>query len=150
MGITYQEEKFENLIPELVPLFKIHWEELAINKDIRPLDVDYVGYCNFNRMGVIKVHTVRKDGELIGYSFWFINNNLHYKSWVMAKNDVYWLHPDHRKSGIGTEMFTKIKDWLKDMGVMNIVIQTKTDHPHEDFFQRLGFTKTESNYEMVI
>lgn len=150
MGITYQEEKLPDILEELKPLLKLHWKELANHKEDRPLDPDYTMYTVMNDNGIIKIFTVRSEEKLIGYSFWIISNNLHYQTWLYAVSDVYWLHDDHRKTGIAYGFFFKIEEWLKSLGVKSINIQDKINHSHANFFNRLGFTPIEQNYEKVI
>lgn len=147
--ITYQEEKFKDIIDEIKPILEIHWNELANNKDIRPLNVDYNSYIKLNRAGIWKVFTVRNGGVLIGYTSFVITPNLHYKDWKYATNDVYYLHQDYRGHGVGYQMFKKSEEWLKNQGVKSVVVQEKIDHPHFDLFDKLGYTMIERNYEKV-
>jgi len=151
MGIiTYQEEKFSDLKEEITPMLKAHWEELANHKDIRPLDVDWAMYQLMTDNGLLKTYTVRDDNKLIGYSNWIITNTLHYKSWKYAVADVYYLDPEYRKSGTSYDFFFRIQDYLKALEVKSITVQDKLTHPHNNFFNRLGFTPVEQLYEKVL
>lgn len=150
MGIEFQEEKFDDVKSELEPIFKKHWEELANNKDTRPLDVDYTMYSVMSDLQILKVFTVRVDGKLIGYSFWIVAKHLHYKTWLYAVSDVYWLDPEHRKTGIALDFFFKIEDWLKGLGVKSITVQDKLTHKHNNFFNKLGYKPIEQLYEKII
>lgn len=149
MGITYQEEKIADLLEELKPLLKLHWEELANHKDIRPLDPDYPMYMAMNDMEILRMFTVRENSKLIGYSTWIIAKNLHYKTWLYAVADIYWLNPEYRKTGISFDFFFHIEDWLKGLGVKSITVQDKINHSNEKFFNRLGYSPIEQNYEKV-
>ena len=131
-------------------MLKQHWEELANHKDIRPLDPDYQMYLAMNDMQIIRVFTVRSDGKLIGYSIWIVHNHLHYKTWLYAVSDIYWLDYEYRKTGISFEFFFKIEDWLKSLGVKSITVQDKLQYSHNNFFTRVGYTPIEKNYEKVI
>lgn len=150
MGITYQEEKLKGILEELKPMLVLHWEELANNKDKRPLDPDYLMYEALNDLEVIRIFTVRSEEKLIGYSFWIIAKHLHYKTWQYALSDIYWLHPDHRKTGVSFDFFSKTEDWLKSLGVNSINIQDKLNHSHAKFFDKLGYAPIEQNYEKII
>lgn len=150
MGISYQEEKLSDCLEEMKPMLQKHWEELANHKDIRPLDPDYQMYLAMNDMQIIRVFTVRSDEKLIGYSIWIVHNNLHYKTWIYAVSDIYWLEPEHRKTGVSFDFFFKTEDWLKTLGVKSITVQDKLTHKHNSFFNRLGYTAIEQNYEKVI
>jgi len=149
MALSYKEELFEDLISELPPLLYAHWNELANHKEDRPLDVDYAQYIQLNRMGLMKAFVVRDDGKIIGYGSFIVTNNPHYKTWKYALTDVYYLHPDYRKTGVSLEMFSKIEEWLKSLGVKSITIQDKISHSHEKFFSSMGYKAIEQNYEKV-
>lgn len=150
MDITYQEEKLEDILEEVKPLFQKHWEELALNKDTRPLDPDYASYIMLSGLQIVRVFTVRLDKKIVGYSIWFINKHMHYQTWLYALSDVYWLDPDQRKTGVSYDFFFKIEDWLKSIGVKSILIQDKIEHSHAKFFNQLGYKPIEQNYEKVI
>lgn len=148
--ITYQEEQIENILGEMKPLLKLHWEELANNKDIRPLDVDYNRYSQLNAAGYIRVFTVRDEGVLVGYASFTVGPNLHYQSWKYAVSDVYYLNKAYRNKGIGPEMFSMIEAWLKSLEVKSITVQDKINHSHESFFKQMGYTPIEQLYEKVL
>lgn len=150
MDISFQEEKIIDLREEIEPLLIKHWEELANNKDTRPLDVDFDLYIKLNEDGFIKVFTARIEGELIGYASFFIANNLHYKTWKYATADVYYLDPAYRKQGLGFIFFKEIKEWLKYLEVKSVTVQDKLNHSHRDFFIKIGFTPVEQLYEIML
>jgi len=147
--MQFQEEKLEDILEEMKPLLVKHWEELANYKDIRPLDVDYDKYVMLNRIGYIRVFTVRDEGKLIGYASFYISANLHYQTWNHAAVDVYYLDPDYRLTGLGIKMFEEIEAWLKSMNVKSAVVMDKVHHSHEKFFLKMGYLPIEQNYEKV-
>lgn len=149
--MKYQEELFNDIIHELGPLLVKHWQELANNKDIRPLDVDYAMYTTLNEQGIIRIFTARSDeGKLVGYFSFAIANNLHYKTWKFASIDVYYVDPEYRKGGIGFEMVGKVEDWLRSLGVKSLTLMDKLQHSHEKFFIALGYKPIEQHYEKVL
>lgn len=150
MDLVCKEELLKDCLEEMKPMLVKHWDELANNKDIRPLNPDYETYLCLSEIGILKVFTVRLEGVLIGYSSWMVTNNLHYKDWKYAVCDVYYLNPDYRKTGISLDFFFKTEDWLKGLGVKSITVQDKINHSHAKFFDRLGFKPIEQNYEKVI
>lgn len=147
--ITFQEDKLSNILEELKPMLIKHWEELANNKDIRPLEPDYPMYLAMNDMEILRIYTVKEDDKLIGYSIWIIANHLHYKTWKYAVSDVYYLDPNYRKTGISFDFFFHIEDWLKSLGVKSVTVQDKITHSHANFFNKVGFNPVENVYEKV-
>lgn len=148
--LIFQEEKIRDILEEMKPMLQLHWEELANNKDVRPLNPDYDRYTQLNNLDYIRLFTVRSLGRLVGYSTWYVSYNLHYKDWMYASNDVYYLDPGYRNKGNGHIMFQETEKWLKSMGVKNVVVQDKLHQSHESFFVKLGFTPIEQNYEKII
>lgn len=148
--ITVNEEPFDKLLQELKPMLDKHWEELAVNKEERPLDVDYERYSRLSQEGLLKILTLRKDGVLVGYASFIVSSNLHYKGWVNAVCDVYYVLPEVRKEGLGTSFFKEIVQWLKFHKVNSIYVHDKLKHSHSKLFESLGFTAIEQTYEMVI
>ncbi len=149
--MKYQEEKISDILEELKPILVKHWEELANNKDVRPLDPDYDTYLALNEAGFIRIFTARDDSnKLAGYFCFVIAKNLHYKTWIHANVDVYYIAPEYRNLGAGTEMVGKVEEWLKGLGVNFITLMDKTHKSHQSFFTRLDYKMVEQNYEKLI
>lgn len=148
--ISFQEEPFSLAYEDASKLLSKHWEELAVNKDERPLNVDTEGYLKAEEAGMLKVLTLRDNGNLIGYSTFFIRGNLHYKTWINAVCDIYYVDPNYRKYGLGLAFFKDIVVYLKKMQVNSIYVHDKLSHSHSELFQALGFKAIEQTYEKVI
>lgn len=147
---TYTEERIDQIQTELETLLTDHWDELAVNKDQRPLNVDWDKYKTLQDEDVCKVVTVRKDGTLVGYACFMIVTNLHYKNWKVATCDVYYVTPSERKSGLGLEFFKVLIKYFDKLGVNSICVHDKIKKPHTKLFEALGFTAIETTYEMVM
>lgn len=148
--ISFQEETFLKAYEDASKLLTSHWEELAVNKDERPLDVDINGYLKAEEANMLKVYTLRDDGNLIGYATFFVRENLHYKTWIVATCDIYYVDPSYRKYGVGFKFFNDIVSELLKMNVRSIYVHDKLSHSHAELFQALGFKAIEQTYEKVI
>jgi GNAT superfamily N-acetyltransferase len=148
--ITYQEESFESIFEDALPILFKQWEELANHKEDRPLDISYDGYKKLNEEGTIRIFAVRDEGMLIGYASFALANNLHYQTWKYADCDVYYIDPEYRGNGVGLQMIKEIETWLKSLGVKSLVMHDKLNHSHEKFFLALGFNPIEKKYEKVL
>lgn len=147
---VYQEEKFADIVEEVKPLLYEHWKELANHQDIRPLDPNYELYTLLSNNDILRIYTVRTEGKLIGYSCFYVSPNLHYRTWLYASCDVYYIDPAYRTSGVGKDMIGHIERQLKALGVKAVMIQDKVNHSHEKFFKFLGYTPVEQHYEKVL
>lgn len=145
-------EKFEDVYPELIPILERHWDELAINKEERPLNVDVDRYKLMSERDILRIYTLRDGmwGKLVGYASFIIVPNLHYKTWVNGICDVYWVDPEFRNAGWGTSFFKEIVVQLKNELVNSIYVHEKLSKPHGKLFESLGFKAIEQTYELVI
>ncbi len=142
--IVYARETYDQIIEELRPLLPIHWQELAVYKDI-PLDPDYEFYKRVADADRLMIYTARNGGALIGYAIFSIHpRHPHYATLKYAINDIIWLHPDqrHKKIGLGFREFWDKQ--LYDMGVQLVVIDTKVSHPDLMYLLKNGGYTTRS------
>lgn len=144
--ITYQLEHFDDCYPEArdLHLLEEHWEEVALHKDVIPLDGDIEAYRTLDAEGGLQILTVREDGKLIGYRMHLIKTHLHYKSTLMAFSDMYYLTPAARvKPRIAHRMFQESDKALYARGVVKVIETTKFHKNHQRFLEFEGYEPTE-------
>jgi len=145
------QETFVQVFADAQELLEKHWDELAVNKAERPLDIDVDRYRQLDVLGLLKVFTLRdENNKLAGYATFMVMPNLHYKTWVCATCDVYYVDPACRKNGWGKFFFEFIKEQLKLYRVNSIYVHDKLSHSHSHLFKALGFKPIEQTYELVI
>ena len=135
---------------DIQELLKLHWQEIALNKEKIKLNPDWDAYEELERRGALKISTSRKNGELIGYLDVLCSKNLHYKDHVFASNDVIYLHPDHRKGFTGIKLIKFAERCLKEDGVSVLAINTKVHRPFDKVLEFLGFNLTERLYSKYL
>jgi GNAT superfamily N-acetyltransferase len=92
-------------LPELV---RQHHAEVGVFKREMPLDVDWDGYYQDERNGILRVLGARIDEKLVGYSsFCIFKGHRHYRSTPHALNDGIFVLKRHRHTGIGVELIDK-------------------------------------------
>ena len=106
--IKFGVEKYHQVCEDIKELIKLHYEEIAVNKDVIPLDPDWDRYKYLDDNGLIMIITARDESKLVGYSIFFITSHLHYKSTVYANNDLLYLHPEYRKGSLGIKLISYI------------------------------------------
>ncbi len=162
--ITYQVEKYEDVINEIIPMFRIHYDEIATDKDVKPLDPDLNRYQELERLGMLRIFTVREaappvegqdyyDGKptrLVGYFVSFVMNHIHYRQTKVALNDIMYVEPAHRGSTVGYRMMKLAKQDLKNLGADVLIIHMKCAYPFRPLLTKLGFHLTEENWECVL
>ena len=146
--IEFQEEVYQEVIEELKPLFKDHYEEIAMYKDKIALNPDYDKYDTLGEH--LFIVTARDEGTLIGYTIFFVNNHLHYKDHMYAANDIIYIDPKYRHDVAAFEMMEYAEDLLKHMGVSVISMHMKAYAAFETLMKALNFDKAEFIYTKYI
>lgn len=142
--ITYQLERFDDFYPEAKALLARHWEEIALNRDTVPLDVDIAGYRTLEACGELHLMTVRADGAMIGYHSSIVKPHLHYNSTLTAFVDVYYLVPEQRdKPRVALRLFREAEKSLKARGAKLIIQTTKLHSDKSKFLRFMGYEPTE-------
>jgi GNAT superfamily N-acetyltransferase len=139
MTVTFQTESFEGALEELKPLLRRHYTEIATFQDEIEYDPDWDTYVSIEQMGKLLFYTARADGVLIGYILGFVMPHMHNKSTLHFTCDIYYVEPEHRKSGTGFRFFTSHDAHLKTLGVRRSIMGTKNTHNHEKLFTALGY-----------
>lgn len=140
-------EKFADVIDQMKPLLDQHWAEIAVYPDI-PLEPNYDFYKQADLVGLLRIYTVRQNGDIIGYSVFCVRPHVHYKNHSWAQNDVIWLHPDHRQQGIAQGLVRFWEDDLRLQGVSVVHVNAKTQHPALSFLLKsCGYNAVEVGFE---
>jgi len=145
--IKYQRERAHQVYTELVPLFKMHWEEVALFKDF-PLEPNFDQYIALEEMDMLRVYTIRKELPIpsqlgkyaytaVGYCVFFINHHMHYQTMKVASQDVLFIHPKMR--GIGKEFLLWCEEQLKADRVNVITQHTKSHTRVGEMLESIGY-----------
>ena len=148
--ISYRVEEYEDILEELLELYPLHYNEVAMDKKEIPLDPDIDAYIALQNTGVLHILTVRDDEKLVGYHKSFICNHIHFNSTKVAYTDLYFLLPEYRKGFIGINLFKILEGKMKELGVKKIYTMTKVKKDNSALFNRLGYTKAEYAYTKYI
>lgn len=143
--ITYQLEKWDDYKAAIEPLWREHYDELALNKrkPMRPHD-DFYRTCE--KLGMLQILTVRKDGLIIGYCLTVIKQHPHYADILCGFEDSYYLSKDFRKGMTGIRLITETINYLKNRGAKEVVFMEIESKPLAPLLLRLGFKKTHTVY----
>lgn len=141
--MNFQQETLYMLIGEIENLIQLHYEEVTLHKEFMELDVDWAKYAELERQGKLLVFTARDHGVLVGYSAFFIDNHIHYKTNVMATNDAVFLHPDHRKGSMAIKLIKFCDSELSKLGPVKITWHVKFSRDFRAILHRLGYIDEE-------
>jgi GNAT superfamily N-acetyltransferase len=143
----FQQERFVDWIEEALPLLRRHWHELAHYSDI-PLDIDRKGYTALCAAGLMRIYTARLADKLVGYAVFIVGKNGHYHgSGPMAKQDVLYVDPAHRRGSLGIRLVRYADEMLRFDGVNVVYHHVKLAHPALGrVLEHLGYEPIETLY----
>ena len=147
--ITFQKESPEPFTQQALELFKKHYSEIAERKDVIKLKPNLKSYNMLYEKGALEIHTIRNDGELIGYSLWFISNHIHYADSVTANSDVLYISPEHRKGMIGVKFIKWTTEEIKKRNPQRIMFHVKPFLDYSPILERIGANFFEKIYTIV-
>lgn len=137
-GMYYQAEMITDLWAELEPLLEVHWREVAHYQDIA-LDPDKETYATLQARGELRCYTARDAGRLVGYGFFLVRPNLHYRGSRQAHQDVLFLHPDYRRGRTGVQLIRVAERRLQAEGVQVVYHHAKLTNKVGELLERLGY-----------
>ena len=147
MPITYQQEPLFKVVPDVIELAYLDWEEMYHDKESYPFDPDWDLYYLLEDSGALLVFTARDSGKLIGYFSVVIGPNLHSKGKFVVSNDIIYLHKDYRKGLIGVKLFKFSEACLAESGYNQLQVNTSERNNIDNLLKRLDYTKIETKFE---
>lgn len=134
---------------EIQPILRNeHWEEVGHYDDI-PIDMQWDKYAALESMGKLRCYTIREplneefnETVLKGYAFFIVDNHLHYKSTIVASQDILYVRRPYR--GIGRAFLSWCDEQLKREGVVTVTHHAKPWFEYGQLFEKLGYEKAET------
>ena len=132
-------------------LLKLHWQEIALHRELIPLDPDRESYEQMERAGQLQLVTMRDDeGTLWGYHVSLIRPHLHYRASLTGFTDVFYIHPDQRKGSTAIELFRFVEVALLSRGVQRMYATCKLSLDLRPIFMRLRWTEIERVFTKLV
>lgn len=147
MVLSYQRERFAQIIHELPPLFSAHWIELGSEEALEP---DWARFAGMDASGVLHCITCRDAGKLVGYFFALVTQSLHYASVTTAYSDGFFLLPEYRKGMNGVKLLRFSEKYLADLGVKKLYLATRVGHDLSTILARLEYTPFEELHSKAL
>lgn len=148
-NVTHMPEGWNSFL-ELVPMWRKHWEEIAIHKDVIPLDPDIPEYQRMHAAGQLDVIVSRNEGRPVGYYISFVRPHLHYRTTLHAFTDVYYVLPDFRKGRCGIRLIEAAMKHWRERGVKKAFSATKFALNMTPVFELLGWQSTENTLTVLL
>ena len=141
--LAFARESVLGVADEIIPLLEMHYDEIALHKDVIKLDPDWSRYVAMEETGNCHVFTMRECGVLIGYGVFFTSQHIHYQKTKVAHNDILYLVPDCRR-GLSAIKFIKFcEDEMKAIGVNKMTWHIKKANDWSAILHRQGYDTEE-------
>jgi len=128
---------------KLAALLELHYQELTMDKDVIKLEPDWPRYNKLNNENKLLIVCAFDGLELVGYSVFFLDEHIHYKNNIFARNDVLFLAPDHRQGMTGIKLIKYSEMVLQTMNVSKIIWHVKYSKDFRKILHRLGYQDEE-------
>ena len=145
-------EPFEAIWPAVEHLVMDHALEVEPEKSPRPIKVDVPRMIQADRMGFIRVFTLRVDGELKGYCSWNLSWDLESEGLPIATQGAWYVGGGAPWGG-AAKLFMVSLDELKKIGVQCVFPHHRTQGRGVKlgrFFQSLGAVPIQQTYMLWI
>lgn len=151
MSLTAQAEEWEDVKDEIIPFLRQHWEEMEINKDKIPLDLQFAVYDSHAANKTLLVVTLRQEGKVVGYFWGFLIPHLHHKTCLTLMMDLYWVHPSVRGKGLpGVKLLREVEAEAKRRGAQQMFFGSKLHKDSSRLFEYLKMDPVEVYYNKWI
>jgi len=142
--ITLHTEKFDDVLAELMPLLRQHYEEIAWKQDKIALNPDLERYLQLEAAGMLRIYTAREAGAIIGYAVFCVAQELHYKDIKQAQSDVLYVDPLRRGAMVGKKLLRDYAEGeLRREGVQDISLHIKFANDWSKLAEHWGYEKTD-------
>lgn len=105
------------------------------------LDISFEQYFQVFEAGLLKIFTMWKDEEIIGYSMFLVSKHGHH-DFIQAKQDIVYVSKDHRGTGIPFMLWCEKE--LKKMDVRYIFRSVPEINDWSLILKRLNYSKVET------
>jgi GNAT superfamily N-acetyltransferase len=106
-------------------LVAAHWQEVASDRDLRPLDPDWPRYLAMEKAGVVLLLGAFVDGKLVGYALGIVTPDLHSRGLIVYQNDALFLAPSHRRSRLGIRLIEASEEAAEARGARYFIWHAK-------------------------
>jgi GNAT superfamily N-acetyltransferase len=158
MSLAISWESLDRLIADgLEDLAVLHWEEVEIDKEEIPLDLNFDMARAFERAGQFRAAGLRRDGELIGYAVFVIMAPMFHRTILHAFCEGIYVDPPYRGHGLALVLWCERT--LAEEGVRRIYISERISADLSDnnkparlgaLLTALGYTMSERRHSKVL
>jgi len=148
--ITVGHEKQHEIVDEIDGLYRLHYEETEkVYLPGSTYDPQFKQYEALEKDGAFVLFTVREYSTLIGYLQYHVYHDMHAQGALGAREDAFYLHPDHRGKGIAPQVLGFAEYFLRKLGCAYAGMTDKSPvggAPIGGFLEKGGYRKVATYY----
>ena len=145
-NLNFYRGEYSEMIDYLDNLSTTMTKETDLGHNYTP-DVDHDQFLDLEDIGVLCVVIAKKDDEIVGFVISSIQNDIFFKEIKIAIGLFYYLDKDCRGNGNGFNLLKFNDDEFRRGGAKRAIMSRKIHIPNEKAFEKLGYTKIETNHE---
>jgi GNAT superfamily N-acetyltransferase len=145
--ITYKACKVEELVALAEALIAHNLSETVSDFGALSPEVDVLYYQQLEEWELCKLYAAYEEDKIVGYSVFIISNASHYDNTKTAHNDVLFVAPPLRSSGIAKGLMDFAEKDLKEQGIQIIYLSLKKE---SSLPLELGYALEEYKYSKYI
>ena len=146
MRLTFAEERWNDIVEELKPLFVLHFSEEALRHPRLALDPHYERYALLDAAGILSLTTARAGAELVGYFLNYLDVSPHYKTTLYGMMDTYFLATQYRDARNGIALFRAAEKNMSARGAAELLANSKVGLDVSRLFEFLGWRRVAITY----
>ena len=146
---TYSRIPLSTALVELQALAEREYEEVG-QKDLDRLSVDWARYCELDAAKKLATFIAKKDGVIVGYAAFVVQNHIHYQDALVAANSAVYVAPEVRAGRVVLKLLRFAEMGLKAQGVKKIYYHVKREKDFGRLLDHLGYQDVERMYAKVV
>jgi len=143
MTVEFQTEKLETVVDDAKELLFQHYQELTQYKSKIILKPIWEKYFDLEKNSKFFLFTARNNGELVGYSGFFLDSHIHYADTLVAVNDVLFLKKEFRQGLTGIRLLKYSEKEMAKLGADKISWHVKFSNDFRPILHRMGYLDEE-------
>lgn len=147
--VTFARECMHEVMDEIKPLHRAHWDETEGHRHGLPFDPAYHTFIQYELAGRYVLFTLREGGRMVGNCAMYLDRSAHTQT-LIATEDTLYLLPEARRGRIAHRFVGYVERALASLGAREICITVKTVNRAERFFRLLGYRHVENGLTKIL
>lgn len=149
--LHYQCENYLNVMEEFSALMPLIYQEVDIYPENPEPNFNHDEMIQLEELGILQFVTARDhQNNLVGIHASIVRPDMYYAHILTGFVMFYYVHPNFRGGGNGTNMFVFADNQFKEKGVERIFMSRKIYINNEKMFDKLGYNHIEANYTKAV